>query len=112
MQMTETVLENSAEMMPSSSPVTVSSSSCLASSFTSQWRYATACRGLTATLLIVASCPVPQSARVFATYFPLVVGYLAIYQGAQITGTIFGFALLDEKGRRHAHSNAGSRQSR
>ncbi len=33
----------------------------------------------------------------FATYFPLVVGYLGVYQGAQLTGTIFGFALLDEK---------------
>ncbi|MGB0386215.1 MAG: hypothetical protein ACPGWR_15510 [Ardenticatenaceae bacterium] len=43
---------------------------------------------------ILPSESVPMS---LAHFYPLLVGYMAVFQGALIAGTIFGFALLDEK---------------
>lgn len=33
----------------------------------------------------------------FADFYPLLISYMAVFQGPLIAGTIFGFALLDEK---------------
>lgn len=32
-----------------------------------------------------------------SAFYPLIVAFMAVFQGAMITGTVFGFALLDEK---------------
>ena len=43
---------------------------------------------------LLPSETIPQS---LADFYPLLVAFMAIFQGALISGTIFGFALLDEK---------------
>ena len=43
---------------------------------------------------ILPSESVPMS---FADFYPLLVAFMAVFQGSLIAGTIFGFALLDEK---------------
>ncbi|MEM7112842.1 MAG: hypothetical protein AAF614_10450 [Chloroflexota bacterium] len=43
---------------------------------------------------VLPSTTISQS---LADFYPLLVAFMAVFQGSLITGTIFGFALLDEK---------------
>ncbi|MCF4099601.1 hypothetical protein [Maritalea mediterranea] len=42
--------------------------------------------------------PGPDIAEPLSTYFPLLIGYLIVFQGMLLAGAVYGFMLLDEKG--------------